>query len=265
MALNSPVQNPVTAGIDAAPDADSAAAAQTSTIAPAQTSPPGQRKTFAFRDMHLQVGDRLQLECPAPLGIGKVFVRVLGYLDNTSLIVTAPVFGGQRVNLVDNDVVVVRAFSRQSAFAFRASVLRTCRLPFDYLHLSFPEVVHGTVIRKSTRVRTCLATKCSTHDEPPLDAVIENISSTGVLLAAARSPGAHGEIVRLEFDARLHDVDTHMSVDAEVVSIHAEPDSPDGGTAVRCGLEFRDLPPSDRMVVKALVYQQIIENPTTIV
>lgn len=265
MALESSLQNSAVAGHTIGPDAHADAATRPAANSPAESGTPAHRRTFSFRDMHLQVGDRLQLECPAQLGIGKVIVRVVGYLENTSLIVTAPVIGGQRVNLVDNDLVVVRAFSRESAFAFRSSVRRVCRLPFEYLHLSFPEVVQGTVIRKSTRVRTCIAAKCSANGNIPLDAVIENISSTGVLLAAARNPGARGELVRLDFDARLHDVDTHMSVDAEIVAIHAETSSPDGDTAVRCGLEFRNLQPNDRMVVKGLVYQQIIENPTSVV
>lgn len=265
MALNSPVQNSVAAGIDAAADADSAGSEQTSTSPHTKKSPPSQRKTFAFRDMHLQVGDRLQMECPAPMGVGKVFVRIVGYVENTSLIVTAPVLGGQRVNLVDDDAVVVRAFSRQSAFAFRSSVLRTCRLPFDYLHLSFPEVVHGSEIRKATRVRVRLATKCSAAGSEPLDAVIENISSTGVRLASARSPGARGELVRLDFDARLHEVDTRLSVAAEIVSVNEEAEAPGTQAAVRSGLEFRHLQPGDRMVIKGLVYQQIIENPNCIV
>ena len=57
-------------------------------------------------------------------------IRARGRLwDGISLLVTTPVAGGRRVELVENDPVIVRVFSRQSAFAFRASVLRACRLP----------------------------------------------------------------------------------------------------------------------------------------
>ncbi|NMG28067.1 flagellar brake protein [Aromatoleum evansii] len=256
MTLDSVIQKPVAFGVETASDAGSAASS------PAGDATPTPRKVFAFDDMHLQVGDRLQLECPAQMGIGRVFVRVVGYLENASLIVTAPTHGGQRVNLVDNDTVVIRAFSRQSAFAFRSSVLRTCRLPFDYLHLSFPEVVHGSVIRKSTRVRTHLPAKCLDAGGEAQAAVIENISSTGILLALPHSPGARGEIVHLEFDAHLHDVDTRLNVEAEIVSVAPGPSGSDA--AWRCGLEFRNLEPGDRMVIKGLVYQQIIENPSSI-
>lgn len=264
MVQDSTHQKPATEAVDPGRDADPAGATRTSATSAARDSAPTPLTVFAFRDMHLQIGDRLQLECPAQMGIGKVFVRVVGYLENSSLIVTAPARGGQRVNLMDNDMVVVRTFSRQSAFAFRSSVLRTCRLPFDYLHLSFPEAVHGSIVRKSTRVRMRLAAKCSAPNGQALDAVIENVSSTGVLLASVRSPGAPGELVRLEFDVRLHDVDTRLSVEAEIVSMNGEPEASGTDTAYRCGLEFRNLQPGDRMVIKGLVYQQIIENPSSI-
>ena len=265
MTLNSTAQNPVAANCEIGVDTDCGTEVRTTAPAPGPDARAPRLKVFAFRDMHLQVGDRLQVECPSQMGIGKVFVRVVGYLENTSLIVTTPMFGGQRVNLVENDIVVIRAFSRQSAFAFRSSVLRACRLPFDYLHLSFPEVVHGSIIRKSTRVRTRMAATCLKNGDEPLDAVIENISSTGVLLAAPRSPGARGECVRLEFDAHLHEVVTHMLVDAEIVTVSSETESPGTNTTIRCGLEFRNVQPGDGMVIKGLVYQQIIENPMSIV
>lgn len=225
---------------------------------------------FTFKDMHLAVGDRLQVECPAHLGVGRVFVRMVGYVENVSLIVTAPTRDGKRLNLLENEILVFRAFSRQSAFAFRSSILRICKLPFDYLHLSFPDIVHGSVIRKSTRVRTQLAVRLSSTNEgtgEPNSASIENISSTGVLLVADKVLGAKGDVMRLHFAARLHDVDTQISVEAEILSVipDADPNPVTPRTSYRYGLEFRNLLPSDRMVIKGLVYQQIIENPQSVV
>ena len=130
---------------------------------------PAEHKGFSFADMHLAVGDRLQIECPAGTGLGRAFVRVIGYVDHLSILVTAPVAGNRRIDLVENDLVVVRVFSRENAFAFRASVLRACRLPFHYVHLSFPEIIQGSVIRKATRVRTELPVSVSV-EQPGADA-----------------------------------------------------------------------------------------------
>lgn len=233
---------------------------------PGQASP--ERKVFTFADMHLRVGDRLQVECPAHMGVDRVFVRLVGYVENASLIVTAPVHSRKRLTLADNDLLVVRAFSRHSAYAFRSSVLRTCKLPFEYAHLSFPGVVHGSVVRKSTRVRTQLAARLAqgTEGEPHI-ASIENISSTGALIACGHMAGAKGDVCRLSVDARLHDVDMQLQVDAEIVSVIPEDEiaAQAGEARYRYGLEFRNLGPNDRMVIKGLVYQQIIENPHSVV
>src|SRR5690606_35077510 len=77
---------------------------------------PAEHKGFSFADMHLAVGDRLQIECPAGTGLGRAFVRVIGYVDHLSILVTAPVAGNRRIDLVENDLVVVRVFSRENAF-----------------------------------------------------------------------------------------------------------------------------------------------------
>lgn len=224
------------------------------------------RRSFTFRDMCLEIGDRLQIECPASVAADRVFVRVIGYVEPLSLLVTAPMHRGKRLNLVEHDTVVIRAFSRQSAFAFRASVLRVCKLPFEYLHLSFPQAVQGAVIRKSSRVRTQMAVDLSNISEGGLErhtASIENISSTGALIVSDKALGSKGEMLRLNFQARVHDVDMPLELESEIMS--ELPQDEIGATSperkYRCGVEFRNLRPSDLMVIKGLVYQQIIENP----
>lgn len=226
------------------------------------------REALRFEDMHLMVGDRLQVECPAYLGGERLIVRMVGYVDNVGLLVTAPAHHGVRVDLREDDVLVIRAFSRQKAFAFRSSILRVCKLPFDYLHLSFPTVVHSNTIRKSTRVRTHMAVRVpAAGGAPDADASIHNISSTGVLVVADRALAARGECVRLNFVTRLHDVDTPIAVEAEIRSVVKEDEADETGlrTSFRHGMEFRSLQPADRMVITAFVYQQIIENPHCIV
>nr|MBP7442859.1 flagellar brake protein [Thauera sp.] len=173
---------------------------------------PAEHKGFSFADMHLAVGDRLQIECPAGTGLGRAFVRVIGYVDHLSILVTAPVAGNRRIDLVENDLVVVRVFSRENAFAFRASVLRACRLPFHYVHLSFPEIIQGSVIRKATRVRTELPVSVSV-EQPGADATpgtVLNISASGLLLRTRAALGDRGSPVRLRFELPLHGIDTRL-------------------------------------------------------
>ncbi|MFN3987398.1 MAG: flagellar brake protein [Rhodocyclaceae bacterium] len=221
------------------------------------------RRNFPFKDMRLTVGDRLQVQCPSHLGATRVFVRVVGYLEDVSLIVTAPFRNGSRVKLIENEILVVRAFSRQSAFAFRCSVLRVCKLPFDYLHLSFPDTVQGSVIRKSTRVRASVPVEIGNGTDAPATGVIENISFTGALIIAQAALGTPGDVLRLRFGVALHEVETRLELEARLLNVMQDEDGADG--AQRHGVEFIHTQPNDRMILKSLVYQQLIENPDSVV
>lgn len=223
------------------------------------------RKRFRFADMHLKVGDRLQVECPAGSGMGRAFVRVIGYVDQLSILVTAPMAGKRRIDLVENDLVVVRVFSRENAFAFRASVLRACRLPFPYVHLSFPEIIQGSVIRKATRVRTALPVSISV-EQPGADAIpgtILNISASGLQLRTRATLGERDKPVRLQFELALHGVDTPLALDASIRNVREEVD--EEGFHYQYGVDFHELQPKDHMLVKAFVYQTMIEHPRQLI
>jgi hypothetical protein len=224
-----------------------------------------ERKGFSFADMQLTVGDRLQVECPAGTGMGRAFVRVIGYVDQRSILVTAPLAGKRRIDLVENDLVVVRVFSRENAFAFRASVLRACRLPFHYVHLSFPEIIQGSVIRKATRVRTerPVSVDVEQRGADATPGTILNISASGLLLRTRAAIGDRDSPVRLRFELPLHGVDTRLALDASLRNVVEDPD--EDGIGFQYGVDFHELQPSDHMVVKAFVYQTIIEHPRLVI
>lgn len=224
------------------------------------------QRGFTFEDMRLAVGDRLQIECTARTGVRRAFVRVVGYVDGISLLVSTPVSGGRRVELVENDPVIVRVFSRQSAFAFRASVLRACRLPFDYVHLSFPTVIQGSVIRKATRVRTQFPVQVSTEAGSAAgEGTMLNLSATGALIHTHAALGEQGSIVRLRFDADLHGVQSELDIAAEIRNVQQAPDAESEGVEYHYGVDFHALGAEDRMKIKSLVYQTIIEQPRRII
>lgn len=219
---------------------------------------------FDFKDIHLAVGDRVQIECPTATGTGRAFVRVIGYVDHVSVLVTAPMAGSRRIDLVENDLVVVRAFSRKSAFAFRASVLRTCRLPCHYVHLSYPEIVQGSVIRKATRVRTELPiTVGAARGGDLVTGTIMDISATGLMLRTRATLGTLGSRLRLQVELPLHGVDAHIELDATIRNIREEEGA--NGAAWHYGVDFHELGAHDHMLVKSFVYQTIIEQPRQVI
>lgn len=225
------------------------------------------QRPFTFKDMQLAVGDRLQVQVPAHLNVPRTYVRLIGHLDRASLMVTAPVHKGLRVRLIENELVVVRAFTRQSAFLFNAAVLRVCRLPYDYLHLSFPTEIKGTVIRKATRVRASVPVELvGRQASAPGGTVMENISASGALVVASEPLGNKGEVMRLRFTLDIHGCQSPVELDATLRYLDLSADEVDlTQVSYQHGFEFESLDPATLMLLKGYVYQQIIERPQAVV
>ncbi len=224
--------------------------------------------TLKFQELGLKVGDRLQLEPPAQLKAGRCIVRVLGYLENVSLLVTAPFEGGMYLPLLEDETVLVRGFSRRCAFGFSASIRRVCKLPFNYLHLSFPSEVRGTIIRKSPRVKTRIITSIIVSggmEVAPLTGTITNLSSTGAQLTAKKQLGEVGEKIKLAFRVNLHNMDAYLTTSGTIRRIFSEEETKVLDLQASYGIEFSDLLPNDRIILQSLIYQQMIESPHSLI
>jgi hypothetical protein len=100
----------------------------------------------------------------------------------------------------------MRSFSGQNAFAFPA-VERIYSF-FEYLHLSFPDVIQGVVIRKAPRVKAKIIAAVqntnSRNAAEQVSALISNISANGAALDAKRPLGKKGDTLNLAFRVILH-------------------------------------------------------------
>lgn len=223
---------------------------------------------FSFHDMNLAVGDRLQIQCPDKVGGERSFVRIIGYLEHASLIVSSPCRNGLRVPLIERDPLVVRAFSRQSAFAFTTEVRHISHRPFEHLHLAFPTRIQGTMVRKSPRVRANIPCDVTVigADAPLQVGHIDNLSASGALINALRPLGQVGSRVRLVFELDVHALQSAVELEAEIVCLHRNPgiDDPEGG-GYQHGVDFQSPRPADLQLLKAFVYQRIIEVPQSVV
>jgi len=228
-----------------------------------------QENTFQFSDMRLKVGDRLQLQPPAQVSQERFIVKLIGYLENSSVLVTTPYHDGLRLPLREGEKIIIRAFSGQNAFGFSSTLERICKLPFEYLHLSFPATVQGMVVRKSPRVRIKIIASIVNQDRDGEDrtfsGIVSNLSISGALLNARHPLGEQGDHLKVAFRVHLHQVDAYLTVDAVIRAVFSDAASEDAAPAqIHHGLEFQQLSPNDRMVLQSLIYQHIIENPHNI-
>ena len=224
---------------------------------------------YPFEAMKLKVGDRLQMQLPELLSSERVIVKLIGYVNQLSLLVTPPrEANGLRIKLLENDPVVIRVFTSQNAFGFQTSVSKIINVPFEYVHLSFPKEVKGMVIRKAPRVRTkiiCSVATQQAHDQKS-SGIITNLSCSGALLDSTQPIAAKGETIHLSFRINLHAIDTLLQVSAVVRSQFSDEDgsAPNGRKLYHHGLEFVDLQPNDTLVLQSMIYHRIVEQPHTV-
>jgi hypothetical protein len=224
---------------------------------------------YTFDDMKLKAEDRLQLEPPAQLSRERFTVKVIGYLRNTSLLVTIPVTAnGLRLQLMEKEKVVMRSFSGQNAFGFACTIERIIKIPYEYMHLSFPDNIQGIMIRKAPRIRTRII--AAVHDslasaEKQISALISDISANGVSLDAKRALGGKGDTLKLSFRVQLHNVDAYLSVKGIIRAVLSDDAEVAKSGLIRHGIELQDLQPNDSVILQSMIYQQMIENPHKLV
>lgn len=225
---------------------------------------------FTFEDMKLKVEDRLQLEPPAQLTRERFTVKVIGFLRGASLLVSMPITAnGLRLQLMEKEKLVMRSFSGQNAFGFACTIERICKIPYEYMHLSFPEDIQGIMIRKAPRVKTRIIAAVQdvkTGAEKQISALISDISANGVSLEARQSLGDKGDTLNLAFRVQLHNIDAYLSLKGIIRAVFTVDPADHSKTAlIRHGIEFQDMQANDSVILQSLIYQQMIENPHKLV
>jgi hypothetical protein len=211
--------------------------------------------------MRLKVGDRAQIEPPQHIAADRLPTKVVGWVENESLIMTVPQTRGGPLELREGETVVVRVFTGRQAFAFRSVVLKKSAPPFRYLHLSFPERVEGAEVRSSPRYRVDLpGNATAAAGGNPVGVRIDNIGTTGALVIASTPLGVNGELIKLEFSLVLHDIPVSLSLKAKIRSTQSDEDG-SGASRHRHGVSFEEPGTNDRLILAALVCFNMYENP----
>ncbi len=212
-------------------------------------------------DPNLQVGEALQIQFMDDETRGQFYVKVIGFLPERSIVVTAPEKGGQPMAVRDGRAVLARSYSGDQARGFTCMVLRSATQPYAYLHLSYPTKVENMLERQSSRVRSALAVgvRMPNMDAEARDipAVIRDLSITGAQLLASAAVGEAGD--RIIVKARLPVAkigDQAVDLPALIRNAHEETGVHDSLWRFRCGIEFDPLDAQTTLVLRAYLYER---------
>ncbi|MEQ1516050.1 MAG: flagellar brake protein [Usitatibacteraceae bacterium] len=212
-----------------------------------------------FNDIRLPVGTAMQLTNPANEAGGRETVRLIGYLDRKSLIVTHPARHGQIMFVKEGAVYRCRAFAGKNAYAFEAHVLRVALAPFPYLHLSFPATVQTNVIRKSARIPTeIVATAEPVGTGKVTTCTIKDLSVEGALIQSKIAIAEIGSEIRLAFRLTIDEEPFLFEIAAEIRSLQAASETEPN--VMKCGVLFRKLDIAVRRELEIYIYRQMVSD-----
>ncbi|WP_423707790.1 flagellar brake protein [Undibacterium sp. WLX3042] len=183
-------------------------------------------------------------------------VRLIGYVKNKSLLVTAPTIDGRAASIREGQAFIIRAFPGKKAYAFTANLIKYVYTPFSYLHLSYPKQVRSTTIRQGARATVrIIASITIGHPEQTAAATLGDISMGGTSGILKKSIGKKGDTGVIKFKVNAAGNDEYLVLDVILRSVATT----ETGDEFRLGFEFINLTPQSRLILSAFVHQTLAE------
>ncbi|TCV86714.1 flagellar brake protein [Sulfurirhabdus autotrophica] len=216
-----------------------------------------------FVEMKPNVGDPFQIQVSTSFGDERYSVKLLGYLPNGTVMVSAPEFDGHLVLCRENQNVIVRSFSGTAAFGFSSSIRKVCNTPISYLHLVYPKTVQKVSVRESARISfNIIGTVTNLNvgeNSPGFPVSVVDVSTTGAAFVTNKKVAEKDDELRLTFKAKIKDIEVYPVLNCIVRSSTLE-SSESGVEKYRFGIQFKDLPTQELLILQSMVYQKMLEK-----
>ena len=213
----------------------------------------------------VSVGSSMQLEPPSKPGT-RYAVKIIGYLQDHSLVVTAPVVAG-KVQIVREGVVFnVRMLSGGDIVGFPAKVLLSSMKPYPHLHLGFPKEVESINVRNAARIAVQLPAKIINLSETGGEKMIVNaslydLSHTGAGLVTQFDPVAKvGDLVNISFQFELMAKQESLTVNADVRRVHMIHKGSKEQERYFHGVQFRSLERLQQLTLHAWTLERKMDR-----
>ena len=206
----------------------------------------------SMEEARWRIGESLSLQ-PFDNPSLRYTVRLIGFVKNKTVLVTAPSLDGKFGFIRDGQTFVVRSFSGKRAYAFTAAAVKSVHAPHPDLHLSYPQEVRATTIRKGSRAAVRIIASVSLGEPArTFAAKLADLSAGGTSFVARLALGVKGEQGQVKFKLNVAGHTAFLSLRAVLRSVTS-----DGGEFHNHGFEFLAIPVDERMILSAFVHQAL--------
>jgi c-di-GMP-binding flagellar brake protein YcgR len=223
---------------------------------------------YAFEQMNLQVGGRIQLITHRTLRPIQHFSTVIGWVKDEYMIVRIPLENGMPIAIGEGDKLTVRVFSGVNVCSFSTVVQRVFLRPLMYAHVSFPTDIQGTSLRAAMRVKVDIPAQMCRDDGNHASVFLVNLSVSGALVEAAQPVSREGDTVQLDFTLLAppdnRQVRIHTPVLIRNASV-AQSQKVEGKDVFSYGVQFTSLDPAHFTLLQNLTYEAMLADRQKIV
>lgn len=219
---------------------------------------------MASTGLPVDIGDNLQLQFFGTSEDARYYVKVIGYLQDKSLLITAPHVNGKLLTLREGQRLAGRLLAGSDVIGFTSSILRLCGRPYPYLHISYPHDMQAITVRKAARVsitlkgmmRRCDDGNAEEPNAPMVPVVVDDLSTSGARLVTNEFVAEKGDLVTVTVRVKVAGAEENMNLVAIVRNVREE-ETEDGKTQLLHGVEFQFTDRSESVLLHAFVYEQL--------
>ena len=223
---------------------------------------------YAFEQMNLQVGGRIQLITHRTLRPMQHFSTVVGWVRDDYMIVKIPMENNGPIAITEGDKLTVRVFSGVNVCSFSTVVQRVFLRPLMYAHVAFPSEIQGTSLRAAMRVKVEIPAKMSRDDGHHASVFLVNLSVSGALIESAQPLSREGDTVQLDFTLLAPPDDRQVRIHTSALvrnATVAQSQKMDGRDVFSYGVQFTGLDPAHFTLLQNLTYEAMLADRQKIV
>ncbi len=206
---------------------------------------------LTFGDMlQIQIGDNVEQRYP---------VRFIGINPVSSIIVSAPMTGKDKIYFVrEGQNVTLRFVVKNVVSGFSTRVMLTRGQPYPYLHLEIPKEVQTVEVRKEIRVETDidLTVLNKTQKSSALTAKMTNLSCSGGRIESQAKLAKMDDTLNIMMPLTIGKIEKLVTVDCKVSYLKEDA----GDHHPVYGVSFEEIDEEDDLVLRAFIYQQILQS-----
>ena len=211
-----------------------------------------------FRDLKNNVGNTLQLQLAHSNKDERFHVKLIGVLENKSILITAPRADGGVLKTEERQEFIIRMMSGSAAYVFTSTAIFSTNHPYAHLHLTYPKSLESITVRKAERVNCKLIVSVHNSEksiEEGISASMHDISTAGAQLFSNESLGEVGDNISINTKFSVAGIDQHLLIPGIIRrAINASTDDAEH----EYGIEFNSIEDKDKLILTAFVYEQMM-------